>query len=352
VVQPKNVATSKDTMVRLCDNDRVLLREVRDALQAEVPVLEDILREVKQVQNLCFWVQSGQALLAAGVAKALGIPLEQLTASNQNAELPPKAKEQEVEEELPAKPSQEDKLPAIEALDETSTSTEQDTVTTLLHGEQLEPTCTQHDGNLTPAGAKEAAVAASSQQEAELAGTATKEQCEPLEASLLQEAPRHAVVEETRATAERAQLRANLQCTLNQLGCKRPPEELYDDLSNVSSICGDESPPHKRLKQYVAAKKAMTKSLCAEDAREGQQLLEPTMPDEEGNLVGEHMQLVPCARHEADSATSIRQKIRQKFGQNAATAVLAHYQEKVLRDPHGKSQRYLVDATGATMRLA
>ena len=115
VVQPKNVATSKDTMVRLCDNDRLLLREVRDALQAEVPVLEDILREVKQVQNLCFWVQSGQALLAAGVAKALGIPLEQLTASNQNAELPPKAKEQEVEEELPAKPSQEDKLPAIEA---------------------------------------------------------------------------------------------------------------------------------------------------------------------------------------------------------------------------------------------
>ena len=351
MVQPKNVATSKDTMVRLCDNDRLLLREVRDALQAEVPVLEDILREVKQVQNLCFWVQSGQALLAAGVAKALGIPLEQLTASNQNAELPPKANEQEVEEELPTKPSQEDKLPAIEALDETSTSTEQDTVTTLRHGEQLEPRCTQHD-DLTPAGPKDAAVAARSQQGAELTGTATKEQCEPLEASLLQEAPRHTVLEETHVTADRAQLTANLQSTFSQLGCKRPPEELYDDLSNVSSICGDESPPHKRLKQYVAAKKAMAKSLRAEDASEGKQLLEPTMPDKEGNLMGEHMQLVPCARHEADSATSIRQKIRQKFGQNAAASVLAHYQEKVLRDPHGKSQRYLVDTTGATMRLA
>ena len=257
---------------------------------------------------------------------------EQVTAGKQNEELPPTAKEEEVEEELPKQPSQEYELPATEATHEITTSTEKNIVMAMLaQKQQIEPKRTQQDNDLMPARAKEGVVATSSRQEAKLAVAATEAQHD---------------------TADRAQIAANLHRTFSQLGCKRPPEELYDDLSNMSSICGDESPPHKRLKQYVAARNA-ARSLDAEDAREEQQLQTPALPTEARNIeVADNMQLVSCARQEADTATSIRQHLRQELGQSAAAAMLSQYQEKVLRDHHGKCQRYLVNAAGATMRLA
>jgi hypothetical protein len=33
-------------------------------------------------------------------------------------------------------------------------------------------------------------------------------------------------------------------------------EDFYDDLSDLSSIDGDESPPHRRIKEYAKARRA------------------------------------------------------------------------------------------------
>jgi hypothetical protein len=141
-------------------------------------------------------------------------------------------------------------------------------------------------------------------------------------------------------------------------------EKQYDDLSDLSSVDGNESPPHKQVKEYAAARRAARKQVVV-----GTSTVEPTevgdgparpiaptepkpteqMPTQMTNLSAE---LVPCARQEAETATYIRQTLRQKLGNEAAEAILAQCQQKVVRSHTGKLQRYWVDATGATLRLA
>ena len=141
-------------------------------------------------------------------------------------------------------------------------------------------------------------------------------------------------------------------------------EKQYDDLSDLSSVDGNESPPHKQVKEYAAARRAARKQIVV-----GTSTVEPTevgdgparpiaptepkpteqMPTQMTNLSAE---LVPCTRQEAETATYIRQTLRQKLGNEAAEAILAQCQQKVVRSHTGKLQRYWVDVTGATLRLA
>jgi hypothetical protein len=63
------------------------------------------------------------------------------------------------------------------------------------------------------------------------------------------------------------------------------------------------------------------------------------------------VELVPCAKQEAGLATETTQQLRRILGNSAAKALLSQYTQAVLQD-RGKKQRYWVDATGATLRLA
>ena len=63
-------------------------------------------------------------------------------------------------------------------------------------------------------------------------------------------------------------------------------------------------------------------------------------------------ELEQCAKQEAETATYIRHALQQRLGEEAAAAILMHCQQRVMRDSSGKSQRYWVDATGTTLRLA
>ena len=125
------------------------------------------------------------------------------------------------------------------------------------------------------------------------------------------------------------------------------PEELYEDLSDLSSICGDESPPHRQLKEYVAARTvARMGSLENANACAEQDAETPSQP------ANRNAKLVACTTQEADAATCLKHKLRQELGIDASAALLRHYTQKVLRDPSGKCQRYWVDTEGATVRLA
>ena len=125
-------------------------------------------------------------------------------------------------------------------------------------------------------------------------------------------------------------------------------DEQYDDLSDLSSLDGNESLPHRKLKEHAAAKRA---AKLANDTE--QTLIEPdgVLAD---NAASPEMNLaptlVPCAKNAAGLATEITQQLRQMVGREAAKALLSQYTQAVLRDC-GKKQRYWTDAAGATMKL-
>jgi hypothetical protein len=129
---------------------------------------------------------------------------------------------------------------------------------------------------------------------------------------------------------------------------RQTPEELYDDLSDLSSICGDESPPHRQLKEYVAARSVAKSAIVMEDTFAEPVQQPAALIVAQMDSVG--VKLVACAKQDAGPATKITQKLRQMFGCKAAKAMMSQYTQVVLRD-RGNKQRYWVDATGATVRL-
>ena len=64
-----------------------------------------------------------------------------------------------------------------------------------------------------------------------------------------------------------------------------------------------------------------------------------------------HLLLAPCQRDEADTATAIRKTLKRQLGRWQADSVLSQYNERILRIG-GNSGRYILNAEGATMRLA
>ena len=140
-------------------------------------------------------------------------------------------------------------------------------------------------------------------------------------------------------------------------------EERYEDLSDLSSVDGNESPPHKQLKEYAAARRAARKQTVVgtspvEPTEENDgptRHIEPTAPEPTEQMPTKmprlSVELVPCARQEADTATCIRQALQQQCGDDVAAAILRQYQQKVMRDRKGNPKRFLVDVTGATLKL-
>ena len=140
-------------------------------------------------------------------------------------------------------------------------------------------------------------------------------------------------------------------------------EERYEDLSDLSSVDGNESPPHKQLKEYAAARRAARKQTVVgtspvEPTEENDgptRHIEPTAPEPAEQIPTKmprlSVELVPCARQEADTATCIRQALQQQCGDDVAAAILRQYQQKVMRDRKGNPKRFLVDVTGATLKL-
>jgi hypothetical protein len=132
-------------------------------------------------------------------------------------------------------------------------------------------------------------------------------------------------------------------------------------LSDLNSIDGYESPPHKQLKEHAAARRAAKKQAVAGtspvEVRDGPaSFIKPTEPEPTEEIPTKmtrlSMELVPCARQDAETATYIRQALQQQCGDDVAAAILGQHQQKVMRDRNGELQRYWVDATGATLRLA
>ena len=64
-----------------------------------------------------------------------------------------------------------------------------------------------------------------------------------------------------------------------------------------------------------------------------------------------HSLLTPCQRDEADTATAIRKTLKRQLGRWQADSVLSQYSERILRIG-GNCGRYILNAEGATMRLA
>ena len=60
--------------------------------------------------------------------------------------------------------------------------------------------------------------------------------------------------------------------------------------------------------------------------------------------------LEPCAKHEAQKATTIRKQLKSKLGRWRAEAVLSLCSELCLRS-EGVCSRYFVDNAGVTLRL-
>jgi cytochrome c2 len=124
-------------------------------------------------------------------------------------------------------------------------------------------------------------------------------------------------------------------------------DEQYEDLSDLSSLDGNENLPHRKLKEHAAAKRA---AKLANDTE--QTLIEPN------GVLADHAAspemylaptLVPCGKNEAGLATEITQQLQQMVGREAAKALLSQYTQAVLRDCGKK--RYWIDAAGATMKL-
>ena len=125
-------------------------------------------------------------------------------------------------------------------------------------------------------------------------------------------------------------------------------DEELSDISNLSSICGDESPPHRQIKELAAARRAA----------KGHQTAEPDdplacdEPTEKQTPRACIVELVKCAKEEAETAAHIRRALEERLGRKAAAALLEPYEKRVLRGRDGTNQRYLVDTTGTTLRLA
>ena len=112
-------------------------------------------------------------------------------------------------------------------------------------------------------------------------------------------------------------------------------ETMYEYLSNLSTLDGNESPRHKEVKEYA---KARSKAKAR---------LEPTSKPSSCNAVA----LATCSKEEAETAASIRQQLRESLGDEGAAQILAGYQSKILRDRCGKPQRFLVDSAGTLVGL-
>ena len=72
-----------------------------------------------------------------------------------------------------------------------------------------------------------------------------------------------------------------------------------------------------------------------------------------GHALFEHLGvhfLEACPRKAADKVTTIRKHLKADIGRWQAEAVMSCYTEACLRQ-QGKCGRYLLDATGATLRL-
>ena len=112
-------------------------------------------------------------------------------------------------------------------------------------------------------------------------------------------------------------------------------EELYNDLSDLSSLDGNESPRHKEMKEYAKTRRVAKARLAS-----------TSMPDS-----GAEVFLGTCSKEEAESAAAVRQKLIKSFGQERALSLLAPYKNKVMRGSCGKPQRFFVDASGLPLRV-
>ena len=185
-----------------------------------------------------------------------------------------------------------------------------------------------------------------------LAGKTTEppkpqEPCDPEPAAkpLQNERPTvHAdVVEELRAAAPQQGEPQRLEWAPNPRF-----EQMYEDLSDLSSLDGNESPQHREVKEYAATRRAARKTLEPTIWPTEPEMLTTNPPADEDSVGAE---LVPCARQEAGLATDITKQLQKLLGKEAAKAILSQYTQADLRD-QGKKQRYWVDADGKTLRLA
>ena len=112
-------------------------------------------------------------------------------------------------------------------------------------------------------------------------------------------------------------------------------ESTYEDLSDLSSIDGYESPRHKQVKEY------------AKERRKAKAGFEPTRVASLGN----EATLAACSKEDAETAASIRQQLQKTLGAEGAAHLLAQYQSKIMRDRFGRPQRFLVDSAGSLVGL-
>jgi len=112
-------------------------------------------------------------------------------------------------------------------------------------------------------------------------------------------------------------------------------EEVYEDLSDVSSLDGNESPRHKEVKVYARARRVARACVAV-----------TSMPG------GAEAFLETCSKEDAESAAAVRQQLVQSFGEERAIGLLAPYRNKVMRGSCGKPQRFFVDASGSPVRVA
>jgi hypothetical protein len=111
-------------------------------------------------------------------------------------------------------------------------------------------------------------------------------------------------------------------------------EELYEDLNDLSSVDGNESPRHKEVKQYARVRRVAKACVALSSA-----------PDN-----GNEVLLEACAKEEAESAAAIRQQLVKSFGEERAVSLLGPYKNKVMRGSCGKPQRFFVNALGLPLR--
>jgi hypothetical protein len=113
-------------------------------------------------------------------------------------------------------------------------------------------------------------------------------------------------------------------------------ENYYGDLSDVSSLDGNESPRHKEVKEYVKARRGA--KACLAPASE---------PDGRGEIIFEARN-----KEEAETAAAIRQQLVNLCGKERADSLLLPYKTMVMRGKCRKPQRLFVDAAGLPVRVA
>jgi hypothetical protein len=121
---------------------------------------------------------------------------------------------------------------------------------------------------------------------------------------------------------------------------RQQAEEMLDERPEMQA-----TPASPQNKEHFAAIAAAT--LGGLGVVETCNKQEPKAPSQQAECA----KLVTCAKEEADVATTLKRNMQQKLGVDVAAAMLGQYQQKVLRDPQGKCQRYFVDAAGLTVRL-